>query len=284
MKEKFPFRYFIVAFAWSWLIEIPLAMAGSGYIHIRKELLSTMALPAVIIAAFGPAAGAFYSLRTRNGKGSIKRYLKSLLDFRFGWKAWLIPIIVLGVSSWIAWILPELWGYPRLKMILPSLWAFPLYLLIMIFFGGGQEELGWRGYILDRMEEHLGPWLANLLLGMIWAAWHLPLWFIIIPGFTESYINFAGFIILTTGLSYFLSWVRQTSGKRPMACIVAHGLSNAYISIFPTVLMKKGVPQTRFWIMVSLMFVIGIMAMIVRTFQGKTEPGSTRNSSSHLII
>ena len=140
-----------------------------------------------------------------------------------------------------------------------SVWAFPLYLLIMIFLGGGQEELGWRGYILEPM-----AWLTNLLLGVIWAAWHLPLWFVTIPGFTESYINFGGFILQTTGYSFFLSWVRRSAGERPMACLVAHGWANAFISIFPTVIMKNGVPQTRFWIWVCLILIIGIITMIIR--------------------
>jgi len=52
--------------------------------------------------------------------------------------------------------LPELWGEPRLEMLLPSVWVFLPYVLIMIFLGGGQEELGWRGYILDSLEERLG--------------------------------------------------------------------------------------------------------------------------------
>jgi len=275
MKEHLPLRYFVVTFAWAWLIEIPLALAGFGYIQIGKELLKVIALPATIVATFGPAAGVFYSLHTLNGKGSIKKYLKNLCDLRLGWKAWLIPIIVLGASTYVAWVVPELWGEPRLKMLLPSLWAFPLYLLIMIFFGGGQEELGWRGYILDPMEERLGPWLGNLLLGVIWAVWHLPLWFIPIPGFTESYTNFAGFTIQTIGYSYFFAWVRQTSGKRTMACLVTHGMANAFILVFPTVLMIKGVPQTRFWLWVWLTFAIGITTMMIRTLKvnrSKYEP------------
>ena len=146
MKEHLPLRYFVVTFAWAWLIEIPLALAGFGYIQIGKELLKVIALPATIVATFGPAAGVFYSLHTLNGKGSIKKYLKNLCDLRLGWKAWLIPIIVLGASTYVAWVVPELWGEPRLKMLLPSLWAFPLYLLIMIF--SEADRKSWVGAVI----------------------------------------------------------------------------------------------------------------------------------------
>ncbi len=148
MKRGFPIRYFVVTFIWTWLFEIPLMLAGLGVIPVREGLLDTLLIPVMVVAALGPAMGAFYSLRTLKGPGSIKAYLEGFFDLRFGWQAWIIPFLILGGTTCIAWILPELWGEPRLAMQMP-VWTFPVYLPIMIFFGGGQEELGWRGYILD---------------------------------------------------------------------------------------------------------------------------------------
>jgi membrane protease YdiL (CAAX protease family) len=207
--------------------------------------------------------GAFVCLKTLHGKDALRNYLRGLLDFRFGWKAWLIPILVLGVSTWLAWIVPELWGEPRLKMFLPSVWVFPPYALIMILVGGGQEELGWRGYILDPLEERLGPWLGNLLLGVVWAVWHLPLFFI--PGTSQTFMPFFGFMLLMIGYSWFFAWVRQASGKRTMAGLIMHGLSNAFVPLFPTLVMVEGAAQPRFWIWISLTFVIGLVTMAIRS-------------------
>ena len=85
----------------------------------------------------------------------------------------------------------------------------------MIFFGGGQEELGWRGYILDPLEERLGPWLGNLVLAVVWAVWHVPLFFI--PGTSQIFVPFAGFTLVLVGYSYFFAAVRQAAGKRTMS-------------------------------------------------------------------
>src|SRR5262249_58057630 len=41
------------------------------------------------------------------------------------------------------------------------------------------EEIGWRGYALPRLTEHLGPAQASIVLGIIWACWDLP--FFLIP-------------------------------------------------------------------------------------------------------
>lgn len=263
--SKFPFQFFVVTFVWSWLIWLPLVLAGAGILPLGKDLQSALSLPMTILAAFGPAVGAFYCLRTLNGKGAIRDYLRGLLDLRFGWRAWLIPILVLGGSTWLAWILPELWGEPRLNMLLPSVWVFPPYILIMILLGGGQEELGWRGYILDPMEERLGPWLGNLVLGVVWAVWHLPLFFI--PGVSQSYMPFAGFVLLTVGYSWFFAWVRQASGKRTLAGLVTHGWANAFVPLFPILVMAGGAEQPRFWIWVSLTFVIGLVTMALRSWK-----------------
>lgn len=266
-QARFPYQFFVVTFIWSWLIWLPLVLAGAGILPLGKDLLSALSLPLTIVAAFGPAAGTFYCLKTYHGKGAIRQYLRGLLDFRLGWRAWLLPILVLGGSTWIAWMLPELWGEPRAEMLLPSVWVFPPYVLLMILFGGGQEELGWRGYILDPMEERLGPWLGNLVLGVIWAFWHLPLFFI--PGTSQTFMPFAGFVLLTTGYSWFFAWVRQASGKRTWAGLITHGWANAFIPLFPTVLMVAGASQSRYWIWVSLTFVIGLITMAIRSRKTK---------------
>ncbi|MCC6189158.1 MAG: CPBP family intramembrane metalloprotease [Anaerolineales bacterium] len=262
---RFPYQFFVVTFAWSWLVWLPLVLAGAGLLPLSQDLVSALSLPVASVGAFGPAAGAWYCLKTLHEKGALRRYLRGLLDFRLGWQAWLVPILVLGGSTWFAWRLPELWGEPRLAMLLPSGWVFPPYVLIMILLGGGQEELGWRGYILDPLEARLGAWLGNLVLGVIWACWHLPLFFM--PGMSQTFMPFAGFVLLTIGYSWFFAWVRQAAGKRTWAGLMTHGWANAFIPLFPTVVMAAGAAQPRYWIWVSLTFAIGVTTMALRSRQ-----------------
>jgi uncharacterized protein len=269
---RFPYQFFVVTFAWSWLIWLPLVFAGAGMIPLAKNLPSALTLPWISLGIFGPAAGAFYCLRASHGKDAVRQYLHGLLDLRFGWLAWLAPPLVIGTTTWLAWILPELWGAPRLKMLLPSVWAFPPYLLLMIFFGGGQEELGWRGYILDPLEERLGPWLGNLVLSVIWAVWHVPLFFI--PGSTQNYIPFVGFTLVLVGHSYFLAAIRQAAGKRTMAGLIVHGWNNAFVPLFPTIVMVEGAAQQRYWIWTSLSLLVGVLAMVVRLRKTQGRLGS----------
>jgi uncharacterized protein len=255
-RGRFPFRYFIVTFLWSWVFWLPLVLAGAGMLPLGAGFLDKARMPLSMVGAFGPAAGAYFSLRTLNGKGAFRAYLKGLLDFRFGWLAWVLPVVVLGGSTCIAWAVPELWGQSRLGMLLPSIWVLPPYLIVMVLFGGGQEELGWRGYILDPIEARLGPLLGNLVLGAVWAVWHLPLF--LIPGTSQAFMSFPAFMLLTIGYSWFFSWVRQLSGKRTLAGLWVHGVANAFVPVFPTIVMAAGAPQPRFWIFGGLTFLIGL--------------------------
>jgi len=215
-----------------------------------------------MLGVFGPLVGALVALYRTNGKGSSGKYLLSFLDFRLGWKTYIYSILIFGGSTFIAWFLPELFGENRLPMLLPSIWIFIPYLIIMILFGGGQEEFGWRGYAVAILEKKFGIWLANLILGLIWACWHLPLFFI--TGTSQYYMNFGGFILLIVGYAFILSWFREISGNKPFSGLFVHGLFNAFIPLMPTIIMQNNVQQIRFWLWALLTFLIGILITILR--------------------
>ena len=267
-ENKIPIRFFVITFSWTWLFILPFAlMAYFGIIPIDVFYSSNIFLPVMFIGIFGPVIGAFVSLQTINGKSAIKPFIKSFLSLNFGWKSWIAIFLIFGGSAFIAWILPEFFGEARLPSDLPNAFIFPLYLLLMIFFGGGQEEIGWRGYILPFLEKRFGLIVGSLILGLIHAIWHLPLWFI--PGMSQSYMNFFAFILFTIGGAYILSWIIKASGNRLFSGLVAHGATNAFSGLFPWLIMVKGVKQPHFWIHCILIFIIGIVIVLLRTLKNR---------------
>ncbi|ULQ60536.1 CPBP family intramembrane metalloprotease [Brucepastera parasyntrophica] len=201
MENKIPVRFFVVTFVFSWLLWGLAILIGHGSPQDNVYLASGIVMAIMLIGAFGPAVGAFVSVRSIEGKGSIKTFCKRFLSLKFGWKVWLSIFLISGLSYFVAWIIPELFGEERISSYLPNFYIFPLYLILMIFFGGGQEEIGWRGYILPYLEKRYGLIFGSLILGIIWAIWHIPLWFI--PGSTQTYMNFIAFTFMTIGYSYF---------------------------------------------------------------------------------
>ena len=245
---RFPYRFFVVTFLWSWTDWLPLVLAGFHLIPVAPEFLARASMPALVLAAFGPGIGALYSLWTLGNGRMVRNYLRGVFDLRIGWSACLAPVILIGGSSCAAWLLPELWGARHLDFHF-ALLASPLNLLIIALFAGSREELGWRGYILDPLEERLGPFFGSLVLGLIWAAWHLPLFLDAVPPLS--------FLLLTTGYSWFFFWIRKVSDQRTFSGIYAHACINVFGSLFPIG------DHARYWLWVSFALVIGLMTISI---------------------
>jgi len=266
MIQKIPIRFFIVTFLWTWFFWIiPSFLNRLGLFPENNDLLSNLNLIFKIIGIFGPAIGALVSLYTLNGKNSIKIFFKSFLSLNFGWKVWLAIIPLLGFSFFIIWIIPELFGLERITSILPNFYIFPLYLFLMVIVGGGQEEIGWRGYILPILEKRFGLIIGSLILGTIWTIWHLPLFFI--KGSYQEYMNFFAYLLLCIGLSYFFSWVIDASGNKLLSGVIAHGALNAFIDLFPFLIMENNSKQLRFWIYCIFMFIVGLIIVLIRSYK-----------------
>ena len=262
MDNKIPIRFFIVTFIWTWLFFAILIIIGNSDLQIENSIFQIISVPIIVIAAFGPGVGAIYSVRTLNGKGSVKIFLKSFLSLKFGWKVWFSIIFILGFCSFISWILPEFFGVSRLMPFLPSVFVFPVYLIFVTLFGGGQEEIGWNGYIYPFLEKKFNCLYAPLIMGIIWSVWHLPLWFI--TNTLQSNMNFLCFTLMVIGYAYFHTWIVESSGYRSLSGLISHGTANAYAALFPYLDMNPEATTSRFWIYSVLMLFIGLIIGIYR--------------------
>jgi membrane protease YdiL (CAAX protease family) len=264
MENKVPIRFFGITFLWTWLFFTPLVLLKMGIIPENNTFLLSLTTPMIVLAAFGPGIGACLSIYTINGKDNLKKYLKSFLSLNFGWKVWGLIFLIFGLVQIIAWIIPEFFGESRLSPFIPF-YIFPPYLLLVIFFGGGQEEIGWRGYISPILERKYGIIFGSLMIGIIWAIWHIPLWFI--SGASQSYMPFGAFVLMATGYSYLFSWIVTLSKNKLLSGLIVHGVANSMMPLFPTLIMENDIFQLRFWIYCILIFIVGISIGIMRSIK-----------------
>jgi membrane protease YdiL (CAAX protease family) len=118
-------------------------------------------------------------------------------------------------------------------LILQKPWMIFPTILLMITIGGGQEEYGWRGYLLPKLDERWKPWQADLIMIPVHTLWHLPLFFI---AYTMQYhYPFWLFLIFGIGLTPVLNRVYRHTGGSILAAIIFHGLVNAGLEVFPPV-------------------------------------------------
>lgn len=97
-----------------------------------------------------------------------------------------------------------------------------VYLIIALI-----EEVGWRGYALPRLQARYGALAASLLLGIIWAFWHLPQWLIPVTGQADKW-PFGVFLLHTVAFSVLLTWLYNHSAGTLWPVILAHAAFNLY--------------------------------------------------------
>jgi uncharacterized protein len=140
----------------------------------------------------------------------------------------------------------------------------------LVFFGMG-EEVGWRGFALPRFQNNLNALTASIVLTLLWALWHLPLFFYR-PGYTSmDWMGIMGWVFsLLTG-SILLTWLYNSSRGSILICAIFHST----IDIAFTADMANGELVNYMGFLIT---VWGILTIVV--FKPKTLATNGRKSSS----
>ncbi|MCL2569224.1 MAG: CPBP family intramembrane metalloprotease [Oscillospiraceae bacterium] len=200
-------KFLIITFAISWsCLGLLVVLNNIGVITY------TAGLPLIMIGAFGPGIAAILLQKDRS-PSAIVRFIFSG-DYK-PWPYLLLFGALLGAAFW----------FPTQELTPhgPPLLAFPIVLLVQTLFTGGQEELGWQGFLRPSLEQHMPFPLAVVLLGVIWAVWHLPLW--LIAGSPQENIHFGVYAVMVLVFSFPLSVLHKKTNSVFLCCLL-HGLVN----------------------------------------------------------
>jgi CAAX protease family protein len=94
------------------------------------------------------------------------------------------------------------------------------------------EEVGWRGYALPRLTDRFGLARASLVLGVVWAVWHLPLFFI--PGTSVYGQSFPLYLLQVTAISVTMAWLYWRTGGSLLLVMLFHAAINNTKDIVPS--------------------------------------------------
>jgi hypothetical protein len=132
--------YFALAYAISWPFRLLSRLAGG-----------TLGTVLIVIGAFGPPIAAAITIRYSGG--SLIEWLRRIVRWRapVGCYAYALglPILIMGVMNAT---LAALGRHPDLSLLPPRVPAYLQTLLLTALIFGGQEEPGWRGFALPRLE------------------------------------------------------------------------------------------------------------------------------------
>jgi membrane protease YdiL (CAAX protease family) len=251
--KRHPIITFVVlAYALSWILESPLVFLTDSVTDAQGMLLRILASNVPSVVAIVLTAMAF-------GWGALRKLLSRLLIWRVN-PLWYL-VVILGPVGLAAGVLPlnALLGGPALSLGMPLL-GVAIFLAFSIFPGSALgEEIGWRGYVLPRLQSRMSALSASLLLPPIWALWHLPLWLTGGPGRTP--LIYAGFVLSAFALSVLLTWVYNSTGGSLLLVVLLHATVNLPITLlYDTLGSRVTLPVLLYF---GLMVVAAIVVVIV---------------------
>jgi len=167
----------ILIFAFTWPVDLGLAAYSRGLINFNiPEVVGIMVGYGIVIATILITA-------IVSGREGVTALMRRFLIWRVGWN-WYIAVLFLppvlmvlaiGLNSLFKQTVPDFNQFFGREIfgpdVNPLVLALPFFLYSMLSNG---EEIGWRGFALPRLQERHTALVASLILGVIWAFWHLP--------------------------------------------------------------------------------------------------------------
>lgn len=221
--------FFIIAYAGSWLVMLPYLRFGNGLSLLPFSWPVPFGLSAAIAPFAGPFLAAFTMTGLSEGREGIRCLLKRIVqwDVSFKWYIFaLIGIPIITVLGAIA--LPG--ALASFQMPWQLLLTYPLSFLITLVIGGPLgEEPGWRGFALPRLQKVQGPLVGSLVLGILWAFWHLPYFWMPEWGTPKAgMLDIVYFVLASLALTFIYTWVYNNTKSSLLIVILIHASNDAF--------------------------------------------------------
>ena len=235
--------YFIIAYAGTWLVTVPVALSanGVGILPFGIPNASVIFVSAVWVF-LGPTLAAFIMTGATERREGIRRLLRRYVLWRVGLRWYLIvllgpPVIILLVTITLPGALASFQTLAPLAP-LPLLVSFPL---VLIFGGALFEEGGWRGFALPRLQRLHGPFVGSLILGILWACWHLPLFWVTVWGTPPTILNMVLYVPSVIFMTIIFTWVFNNTKGSILIAILLHTSFDVFVGpvgqLFPAPLV-----------------------------------------------
>jgi uncharacterized protein len=208
-----PLAFFALVFA----LSVPFWIIGAA-----TGLQLTADLPVSSFVWICPVIAAAILVYREHGATGVVALLRRSFDYeRIRDRRWYVPAVLLLPGVYLAtYGVMRAMGLPLPAVHVPVLAALAWFL--GYFVAGQCEELGWSGYSLDPLQARWTALGAGLLLGVVWAAFHLvPL---IQANRAPAWI--AWWSLATVALRVLYTWLYNNTGGSVFATVLFHATGN----------------------------------------------------------
>lgn len=243
----------MVAFTW------PIDLANAGMLPFDVPLG---------IAVFQGWGFAFASLLMTGftmGRGAVVALLKRFLVWRVAWYWYLVTLLLLP-SIFLASVLlramftqtPVDFSQVIALQIFGNRAFLPLLVLPWFLYEAvaNGEEIGWRGYILPRLQTSQNALVASLILGLLWGLWHLPKF---LGGHPNAEKSLPWYMLYTVAVAVLYTWLYNSTRGSLLLVTLFHASANTAGMFLPISFAMPG------GITVNLLVVLVVVVAVVVT-------------------
>jgi membrane protease YdiL (CAAX protease family) len=232
--------FFVITFAGSWIAMLPLVLARNGLGLLPYSLPEIGLVPlgewfAIPASLFGPTLASFTVIAITAGRAGVLHLLQRYLLWAVGLRWYLLVIVGVPLTQLVC--SSVLLGVAPLTEFVRH-WPlfFTTYLPnILITAAAVQiwEEGGWSGFAVPALQQRFGAWRMALILGPLWALFHLPFFFV--PGqiFDQKVdamtmvVQMGLLMILAVFIRIIMTWVFNNTKGSVLLAILLHSALDA---------------------------------------------------------
>lgn len=210
------------------------------------------------------------------GKEAMKTLFKRFFLWRVGWKWYLVAILLLPalrftaipLTEWLTGI-PANYSHPMIRDVVPLDWPLISMVIPWILFEilTNGEEMGWRGYVLPRLQAKYNALTSSLIVGVLWGVWHLPKFLGTGLGNERS---FAWFVVAHIALAVLYTWLYNNTRGSLLLVTLFHASGNTFGVFLPAKFAVQGGILSN----LEIVFFV-IAAILVTVFAGAANLSRT---------
>ena len=236
-------KFFLLTYALAWAFFITGVIVGKPIVF----------LPGV----FAPAIVALALTWRSEGGTGVRALLKRVMQWRVRWQWYAFAIGFMAVIKLTAAVIHRLalgvWPHFGTTPVVLMLAAIVISTPVQ-----AGEEIGWRGYALPQLAKRIGFGGASIVVGVFWALWHIPQFFI--PGADTRGQSLPLFVIQVTAYSVVLAWLYVRTNGSLLLTMLMHAAGNNTKDIVPSAVPGAANPfalstSVVAWIAVTLLWI-----------------------------
>jgi membrane protease YdiL (CAAX protease family) len=275
VKEAYVFLGLTLAFSY-FVFWGPLALfkiPTSSFVSDVKG--PSWAIALFLVGGFVPSLLAIFLTWKKEGVSGLRLLGRCILQFKLGWRWYVFTFLIVITGTAGQLTINKLIGntfdgtllFKQLGSFLPLLILGPL-----------SEEIGWRGYALERLQTRWNALTSSLIVGLVWALWHLPLFMMVGTSQHELGLPFIGFLIKFMASSILYTWLYNNTKQSLWSAILLHWLYTCAFQVMSTGVTRSPLYN---WLEYLPYVIMAVVVVLIWKPQTLSRPQKTLGSTDN---